>query len=73
MYEGNGYQQEECHFLHWTYVKWYSEFPEVSYIMKFVTGLDCYQFIRLGEELDDNEVDEHGIDKIYVVRCLQFE
>lgn len=44
----------------WNSIKWYDSFPEVSFIENFMNHLDYedYAFIRIGEEMDDN--DRHG-------------
>jgi hypothetical protein len=44
----------------WKTVKWYPEFPEVEFVMKFIADLDtsdpeAYHFISLGEDADDVE------------------
>ena len=41
----------------WEYVKWYQEFPDVSFIENLLTELDWsdFLFVRIGEELDDIE------------------
>ena len=44
----------------WEYVKWYQEFPDVSFIENLLHELDWsdFLFIRIGEELDD--IDTRG-------------
>jgi len=41
----------------WEYVKWYEEFPDVSFIENLLAELDWedFLFIRIGDELDDIE------------------
>ena len=41
----------------WEYVKWYQEFPDVSFIENLLTELDWsdFLFVRIGDDLDDIE------------------
>lgn len=43
---------------YWDMVKWYSEYPDVSFIENLISELDYteYLFIRMGEDTDDNEI-----------------
>lgn len=43
--------------LTFDYIKWYETDNDISYIMNFVRSLGMYQFIRIGEEYDDIEVE----------------
>ena len=47
--------------LKWDWLKWYSEFPEVQAIEEFLAKLSDedkpYKFIRIGEDIDDTEVE----------------
>ena len=42
----------------WTYQKWYSQFPEIMFFENLMNELEpeSFYFVRIGEELDDNEV-----------------
>ena len=69
---------EEYHGLHlqWNYVKWYDDYPEIQawYWLRDKAeerGL-AYEFVRIGEELEDMERDERGdtIDVLYVPRSV---
>ena len=42
----------------WANVKWYSDFPEIGFIERFMQGMSAkgYYFIRIGEDYDDIEV-----------------
>lgn len=46
----------------WDYIKWYENtFLEVDYIMDFIRSLDSgYNFIRLGEEVNDTQEENNG-------------
>ena len=40
--------------LYWGWIKWYSEYYEISWIKKFIRSIDS-TFVRLGEDVDDTE------------------
>ena len=42
----------------WTYQKWCSQFPEIMFFENLMNELEpeSFYFVRIGEELDDNEV-----------------
>lgn len=63
----------EYRVLHWDNVKWYENtFQEVDYIMNFIRDLDAYQYLRLGEDVDDTEFESHGdIDMMYINRNIE--
>lgn len=46
-------------YLFWEWVKWYTRdpeyFPEVTFIDDFLSEIDEYDFVRIGEEEDDTE------------------
>lgn len=48
---------EEFMFLHWDSVKWYEDYKEIEFIMKFIRQLEAYEFVRFGEGSDDNEME----------------
>ena len=58
--------------LMWDWMKWYEEFPEVSFIMDAMHKLHHYSYIRIGEETGDVEHDsrlgdwENGIEVDYM-------
>ena len=43
--------------IHWTFIKWYDSYPEISEFMDMLDQLgdEHYGMIRLGEEYDDVE------------------
>lgn len=47
--------------LAWDWVKWYPEFKEVAWIENFIKKIDAV-FIRIGEDMDDNEQRCYGDD-----------
>jgi len=47
--------------LTWDWVKWYPEFKEVAWVENFIKKIDAV-FIRLGEDMDDNEQRCYGDD-----------
>ncbi len=55
----------EATLYHWSWIKWYSQFPEVKFMEDFIATLTDdddaplqYRFVRIGEEYEDIEV--HG-------------
>lgn len=65
-------QEDPYRILHWKWVKWYiPEFHEVVWFMEKLKECDDYQFIRLGEDIDDTEQDSKGdIDMLYINRSI---
>ena len=57
LYECVESENEDGTLYHWTDIKWYDSFQEVSFIESFLDTIHCedYAFIRIGEETDDNE------------------
>lgn len=54
--------------LRWDWLKWYSEFSEVQAIEEFLVKLSDedkpYKFIRIGEDIEDIEIEyNYGEDK----------
>ena len=64
--------------LEWQDIKWYTEYKEVAEIENFITNLDIYKFIRLGEDYEDIEIMSNAgkdneyefIDTIDVIRYI---
>ena len=50
-------ENEDGTLYHWSDLKWYDSYAEVSFIETFINSLDYedYAFIRIGEESDDND------------------
>ena len=50
-------ENEDGTLYHWSDLKWYDSYAEVSFIETFINSLDYedFGFIRIGEESDDNE------------------
>ena len=70
----------------WGHIKWYDSFEEVSAIQDFiewcegeqievdgkqVSADEYYRFVRIGEEMDDNEVQGWGFD-IHIERSATY-
>ena len=70
----------------WSSIKWYDSFEEISAIQDFVNWCNCedievdgkiqqaaeyFRFVRIGEEMDDNEVDGWGFD-IHIERAASY-
>ncbi len=49
------YEGESCKYISLICVQWYSRYPQVAYIMNYLKELDFYQYLRVGEDLDDFE------------------
>lgn len=64
--------------LFWHCIKWYTGFPECSFITDFLTNVDdpYYYFCRIGEEIDDVEEEaswEDYPESFYLVRTLDYD
>ena len=70
----------------WDHIKWYNTFEEVAAIQDFIEWCQCeqvevdgkevnadeyYRFVRIGEEMDDNEVEGWGFD-IHIERSATY-
>ncbi len=70
----------------WDHVKWYDSFEEVAAIQDFINwcnsedievdgkmqhAAEYFRFVRIGEEMDDNETDGWGFD-IYIERSATY-
>ena len=72
------YNGEKGSFLFkWGWLKWYDSYEEIAAIQDFIHWCECetievegkdvdaseyYRFVRIGEEMDDNEVQGWGFD-----------
>ena len=55
----------------WT--KWYEGYDDVDCIGDYLRSLDCYKFIRVGEETGDDEENEYGevdFDGFHICRSI---
>lgn len=72
--------------FHWDHIKWYDSFEEVAAIQDFidwcenetvevegkeVNADEYYRFVRIGEEMEDNEVHGWGFD-IHIERSATY-
>ena len=70
----------------WAHIKWYDSFEEIQAIAEFldwceserfehegkeVDACDFYRFVRIGEEMDDNETQGWGFD-IHIERTATY-
>lgn len=46
---------QKIRYLFWDWQKWYEDFPDVGWLMRYVRNLPDYEYIRVGEELTDIE------------------
>ena len=73
-YEG----EEGAMLFMWGHIKWYDSFEEVQAIEDFLDlaeGEDHHEkfkFLRIGEELDDNDQRGWGFDDVFVSRTVTF-
>jgi hypothetical protein len=63
---------------HWEYLKWYSDYDDVSFFESFMETLDGndYLFIRLGKSDDDNEIEGSFWDNPFgmcMLRSISFD
>ena len=59
---------EDMVYFGWSYLKWYEDYEDVSFIMDFITGLDVYAYARLGEDYGDIEEMAENLDYIGIIR-----
>ena len=58
------YRKADVITIHWDWVKWYEEYPDIKFIMDFIMSNDIhYSFKRVGEEAGD--IEETGYDEGY--------
>ncbi len=77
---------EGAFLFRWDHIKWYDTFEEVAAIQDFIEWCQCeqievdgkqvnadeyYRFVRIGEEMDDNEVEGWGFD-IHIERSATY-
>ena len=77
---------EGAFLFRWDHIKWYDSFEEVAAIQDFIEWCQCeqievdgkqvnadeyYRFVRIGEEMDDNEVAGWGFD-IHIERSATY-
>ena len=72
------YDSEGSYLFRWNYIKWYDGYPSIQafneMIEKIVEKLDdeAYRWLRVGEEMDDNEIEGFGFDHIYISREITY-
>ena len=59
---GSIYQTEKFTTLHFDYVKWHCDYPEIQFIESFMRDVP-YVFKRIGEDYEDIECLDGGIEK----------
>ena len=77
---------EGAFLFRWDHIKWYDSFEEIQALQDFiqwcedeqievdgkqVNADEYYRFVRIGEEMDDNEVQGWGFD-IYIERSATY-
>ena len=60
--------------IYWSHIKWYDSYPEVQMVQKMLDEFDeeSYTFIRLGEDLEDNDYRGCGDSSMYINRSIQW-
>ena len=52
-------KKDDVVIIHWYWIKWYDDFPDVSYVMSFIREkADGYAFVEIGEDGNTNK--EYG-------------
>ena len=52
-------KKDDVVIIHWDWIKWYDDFPDVSYVMSFIREkADGYAFVEIGEDGNTNK--EYG-------------
>ena len=66
-------KNSEDEVYYWEWLKWYSDFPDVSFIEKFMADLEVedYLFFRVGEEIGDIEIKGEFWDNPFEFNILQ--
>ena len=77
---------EGAFLFRWDHIKWYDSFEEIQALQDFIEWCQCeqievdgkqvnadeyYRFVRIGEEMDDNEVQGWGFD-IHIERSATY-
>ena len=61
----------------WGGIKWYDSYPEIAAIENFMSRLEeedmeeDYRFVRVGEDMDDNEVRGYGFE-VGIARSIEW-
>ena len=72
------YDSEGSYLFRWNSIKWYGGYPAIAafnqMIYKIVEKLDeeAYRCVRIGEEMDDNEIEGFGFEHIYISREIEY-
>ena len=72
------YDSEGSYLFSWTSIKWYGGYPAIQafnqMIDKIIEKLDeeAYRCVRIGEEMDDNQIEGFGFDHIYISREITY-
>ncbi len=68
--------------IKWDGIKWYETYPEISKITQFLNDPTDFgavedweehlTFVRIGEDMTDNEQVGYGFDDIYISRSMEY-
>lgn len=66
-------KNSEDEVYYWEWLKWYSDFPDVSFIERLMADLEVedYLFFRVGEEIGDIEIKGEFWDNPFEFNILQ--
>ena len=65
----SGYENEGDWFMHWSHVKWYESFTEISIVKEFINALEMEDLSEYG--MPDHPVDERGKNMDWA-ECFRF-
>ena len=83
----DNYDDEGGILFRWSHIKWYEGCEEIDALCDFmgwcdaevigegneeVDGDACYKFVRVGEDMDDNESRGYGFEDIYIERSVTY-
>lgn len=72
------YDSEGSYLFRWDCIKWYDGYPwakafnQMNQKIVEKAGDEAYRLIRIGEDLDDNDICGHGFDHIYISRTVAY-
>ena len=71
-------QQDNFIWLYWDWVEWYTDdmenYPSPIFIDNFLETIDDYDFIRIGEDMDDTEIRLYsGHYLLQIERTIKFD
>ena len=83
----DNYDGEGGILFRWSHIKWYEGYEPIDALCDFMGWCDdevigegneevdadaCYKFVRVGEDMDDNESRGYGFEDIYIERSVTY-